>query len=626
MIYTFYSYKGGVGRSMALVNIAELMYRAGLKVLMVDWDLEAPGLERFFPDSMKQVLNTPGVIEMLLAYKEKALQFSPESGKSLFPVDQIESYIVDIDIDTTSSAKLSLLPAGYRAEGQFAEYVNRIKTFDWQDFYQNWEGEIYFEWLREQLENLADVVLIDSRTGVTEMGGVCTYQLADVVVLLCAANEQNIDGTLQMVKSFSDPRLPELRNGRKLKTLVVPARIEKYELTILNKFRQKFFECFAPYMPSELQPDEPQSKRDFFLQFEIPYIPLYAFEEIIAVSQTGDKRSIEMEQAYDELCQALYHLAPNDSVIKQRLLGSTSTEFVGGEPMTRRYNLKKIRILLTEGFTNEELRRLCHDVRDFRVVYDQLAEYSGKAEIIDRLLEHTEQKRLIEILLTRAKEHNPIRYEKHQPYHESTIASPTFQEVWKIQTLRKPKHLFAGPDYLCLVTKEALHFLSPNDGASVLSPLIRVKDLLLADNAPVGGVVTPSGNLLLTLLPPNLSGKASLWSLKLIGPSTGQPKEVLCQRIYEAPSAQLSAPVIDNETVYLIQRGPELVILDPVHGQEQRTLPLPKLDNLHRDCVSFVFAADRLCLGLCNGAILALDPQTGQTLMPLREPDGSMLS
>ena len=47
-IVTFYSYKGGVGRSMALANIAVLLARRGLKVLAVDWDLEAPGLERYF--------------------------------------------------------------------------------------------------------------------------------------------------------------------------------------------------------------------------------------------------------------------------------------------------------------------------------------------------------------------------------------------------------------------------------------------------------------------------------------------------------------------------------------------------------------------------------------------------
>ena len=45
-IVTFYSYKGGVGRSMALANIAVLLAQRGMKVLMVDWDLEAPGLGR----------------------------------------------------------------------------------------------------------------------------------------------------------------------------------------------------------------------------------------------------------------------------------------------------------------------------------------------------------------------------------------------------------------------------------------------------------------------------------------------------------------------------------------------------------------------------------------------------
>ena len=45
-IITFYSYKGGTGRSMALANIAWLMASAGRQVLVIDWDLEAPGLHR----------------------------------------------------------------------------------------------------------------------------------------------------------------------------------------------------------------------------------------------------------------------------------------------------------------------------------------------------------------------------------------------------------------------------------------------------------------------------------------------------------------------------------------------------------------------------------------------------
>src|SRR5208337_1555092 len=75
MIYTFYSYKGGVGRSMALANVAECLYRRGARVLMVDWDLEAPGLEYFFYSSddgqIDKIRSHLGVIDMLLDYQRQ---------------------------------------------------------------------------------------------------------------------------------------------------------------------------------------------------------------------------------------------------------------------------------------------------------------------------------------------------------------------------------------------------------------------------------------------------------------------------------------------------------------------------------------------------------------------------
>ena len=47
-IVTFYSYKGGTGRTMALANVGWLLAANGHRVLMIDWDLEAPGLHRYF--------------------------------------------------------------------------------------------------------------------------------------------------------------------------------------------------------------------------------------------------------------------------------------------------------------------------------------------------------------------------------------------------------------------------------------------------------------------------------------------------------------------------------------------------------------------------------------------------
>src|SRR5713226_283367 len=70
LVSTFYSYKGGVGRTFALANIAVLLARWGHRVLCVDWDLEAPGLPLYFQLTVRQKINQlPGVVEMIQAFE-----------------------------------------------------------------------------------------------------------------------------------------------------------------------------------------------------------------------------------------------------------------------------------------------------------------------------------------------------------------------------------------------------------------------------------------------------------------------------------------------------------------------------------------------------------------------------
>jgi len=56
---------------MALANIAALLARLGHKVLVVDWDLEAPGIEKFFEQPPSKLsgsrAKTPGVLDLILA-------------------------------------------------------------------------------------------------------------------------------------------------------------------------------------------------------------------------------------------------------------------------------------------------------------------------------------------------------------------------------------------------------------------------------------------------------------------------------------------------------------------------------------------------------------------------------
>src|SRR5213078_2846099 len=73
-IVTFYSYKGGTGRSMALANVAWILASTGLKVLVIDWDLEAPGLHRYFRPFLDdtELTQSPGLIDFLTDFAAAA--------------------------------------------------------------------------------------------------------------------------------------------------------------------------------------------------------------------------------------------------------------------------------------------------------------------------------------------------------------------------------------------------------------------------------------------------------------------------------------------------------------------------------------------------------------------------
>src|SRR5579871_890684 len=79
---TFYSFKGGVGRTMALVNVAAQLADMGRKVLVVDFDLEAPGLETF--ERLRPPEPRPGLVEYVTDYVRS--KRSPDVSKYIYHV------------------------------------------------------------------------------------------------------------------------------------------------------------------------------------------------------------------------------------------------------------------------------------------------------------------------------------------------------------------------------------------------------------------------------------------------------------------------------------------------------------------------------------------------------------
>jgi hypothetical protein len=335
VIVTFYSYKGGVGRSMALANVAAWFRLQGLQVVMIDWDLEAPGLESFFatdPAERDLLRAKVGLVDLISMYKDvfpslpKPVPPAGSSGERSDPlaefIDKLDQNLppiahtlipIRIGSAAAGTGKLWLLSAGCRSESRFDGYAQAVQQFDWEEFYASYEGEAYFEWMRRQLlkPGMADVVLIDSRTGVAEMSGVCTRQLADVVVMLCAPNDQNLEGVAAMARSFTRPDVVEARGGRPIQLLSVPARVDVSEGRPVDLFEERFRQRLDPFIPKSLRP-LPAPKTPL----RIPYIREYAYAEQLAIGAADGVKTLQ--RAYVTLAAHLVALAGADSVIKRQ--------------------------------------------------------------------------------------------------------------------------------------------------------------------------------------------------------------------------------------------------------------------------------------------------------------------
>jgi len=185
MFVTFYSYKGGVGRSLALANIACLLAEDSehpQRVLLWDFDLEAPGLHRLFPPRDPQLC---GFVD--LAYEFANKQQVPDFRHYVY-----QSQVKGIDV----------LPAGKVDQA----YCERLQSIDWSCFFSDSPHDPgpFFGPLVDSMkkDDAYDYVLIDSRTGLNDQAGICTQVLPDLIVVLLRLNDQNLDGLSHVIPAI----------------------------------------------------------------------------------------------------------------------------------------------------------------------------------------------------------------------------------------------------------------------------------------------------------------------------------------------------------------------------------------------------------------------------------------
>lgn len=168
-VVSFFSFKGGVGRTTALACVAHRLCEVhGLRIVAVDLDIEAPGLAELFG-----VQREVGVVDHVVSHLA--------TGE----VGDVEP------AETDAHPSLRVVPAGRIASG-YLEKVARLDYLSRRDPSGASPAEAALVALLDEIAVTAqpDMILLDSRAGLHDLGGLALHRLAHTDVLVARASAQ----------------------------------------------------------------------------------------------------------------------------------------------------------------------------------------------------------------------------------------------------------------------------------------------------------------------------------------------------------------------------------------------------------------------------------------------------
>jgi MinD-like ATPase involved in chromosome partitioning or flagellar assembly/Tfp pilus assembly protein PilF len=314
-ILTFYSFKGGSGRTMALANEAVLLARAGLgfagnRVLVMDWDLEAPGLHEFFKENLPEGHETSaGVIDLFLQANEQypegikappavAVHIKAFFEKSAIRLKQKKAAPEQPEAERpTLSEDIWLLKAGLFDE----HYSVNVQTFDWRGFFSR--NHAFFPLLISYLEKTYDYVLIDSRTGLTDSGGICTSILPEVLVTVFTPTNQGL-----RVTEVAERAVNYRKSSDDLRPLVVyplASRIDTSAEKLNNQWKAIYIPRFEQLFKNVYHLKECDLSK-YFGDIEVHYVTDLAYGESVAVMNNSDTvNTYELPARYNKLARLI---------------------------------------------------------------------------------------------------------------------------------------------------------------------------------------------------------------------------------------------------------------------------------------------------------------------------------
>lgn len=298
VVVTFYSLRGGVGRSTAMAYTAKCLASKGRKVVCVDMDLEAPGLVALFGMDEEEVRlredkkTARGVVQLLVELDQGG---DPDFAQHLVPVEKY--------------GNLFLLPAGIVG----ADYARKLRLITPNFWYREERNPLllFMEKLSTGLPFVPDVILMDARTGLSEVSGPLLFGLSDMAMITFFPHPQAKQGTEWLTRSIL--RSVVKRPGRSGPHAPMPYFLVSPIPSTMPEARQLYQDRALKWIADwleEIQTVRVQQELDVLREEEITHF--VAYNESFAISDSV----LDSDQAlspYTKLAKWIEYLLPQSN-------------------------------------------------------------------------------------------------------------------------------------------------------------------------------------------------------------------------------------------------------------------------------------------------------------------------
>lgn len=216
-LISFYSFKGGVGRTTTMIMSAIDLAKRGKKIVLIDFDLEAPGVASLFPD---EEISKYGVLDFLIesaSYEEK------------INIDEYLYTVSDYCHVSQDGGAIYVVPAlGQVCRENVELYRKNLMRFD-LNVPAYTEKHTPIDTLLEKVDAFLepDYILIDTRSGLHQMGGITLARYSDMAVLFFYGSQQNAEGMKMVLPVLKQCGVPFTLVNSKVPANEEVAAVEK---------------------------------------------------------------------------------------------------------------------------------------------------------------------------------------------------------------------------------------------------------------------------------------------------------------------------------------------------------------------------------------------------------------